>query len=103
MSSHDAAVTALPNHWCASSCAMRRCASQPRFAKFEPNVDNVCDSRGISSGSSVMTAVYEAKGYAPKREEKKSIMCSWSENASRTGSRRRGGNTRRTSVGFAWI
>ena len=53
----EAAVTALPNHWCDSSCAMSRCADQSRLRWLVPNVDSDCDSSGISSGSSVTTAV----------------------------------------------
>ena len=48
-------VTALPNHWWASSWATSRTASQSSRQKLRPNVDRACDSSGISRSSAVTT------------------------------------------------
>ena len=57
MSCQRRSVTALPNHWWASSWATSRIRSQSSSQKFRPKVESDWDSNGISRSSSVITVV----------------------------------------------
>ena len=87
----DSAVTVLPNHWWASSCAMRRSSASPAMAMLRPNVDMPIDSSGISSSSSVTTTLYESSGYGPNSFSNSSIISRWRAKDSENSRRRSAG------------
>ncbi len=62
MSRQAESVRLLPNHWCASSCAISRSFSQAGPRWLVPNTDMPCASIGISSSSAATTTVYWSNG-----------------------------------------